>query len=390
MRVGIFIGKMQSLKTGGGATFQHNILNQITKASSKHEFYIFYKGKKNIFSDEKNLKFIAIGKRSPWSFIRKSRHKKLALNREILKNKIEILWFATPSYHYVECPFIITVWDLEHRTKSYFPELTLSGSTFDEREELYRNAIPKASYVITGNKEGAAHVNQFYNFPLNRVRTISLPTPQFVYEEKADDKILSKNQLTKHGYLFYPAQFWPHKNHIRIVKALKVLKSQGHDIKVAFSGTDKGNEKYIKEKVQELGLVDDVKFLGFISKAELVSLYKHSIALTFASICGPDNLPPLEAMALNCPVICADNDGMREQLGKESALFFDPLDENDLVKKVKLLLDDKSLREDLIVNGNALSSRLTTEGYIHKFLDLIDEFAPIRECWSKEEKFTHL
>jgi glycosyltransferase involved in cell wall biosynthesis len=390
MRIGIFVGKIQSPKAGGGSTFQHSILDEIANTSSTHQFYIFYQGKENIFDDQKNIKFIALGKKPILSLKRKSHYKKFALNREVIKNKIEIMWFATPSYHYVECPFIITVWDLEHRTKPYFPELTLSGSTFDEREELYCRAIPKATFVITGNNEGASQVSQFYNFPRDRIKTIPLPTPQFVYNDVSDDKILEKNQLTKNNYLFYPAQFWPHKNHIRIIKALKILRSQGRDIKVAFSGSDKGNEKYIKEKTQEFGLSDSVKFLGFISKSELISLYKNSTALTFASICGPDNLPPLEAMALQCPVICADNAGMRQQLGENAALFFNPLDENELAKKVALVIEDQNLKANLIKSGLDLSAQTSTKAYMKQFLEIIDEFAPIRECWSSEERFVHL
>lgn len=390
MRVGIFIGKMQDPKSGGGSTFQSSIIKQLIKTNSNHEFYIFYQGKANFFQDNDNVKFISIdqGKKKP--LFGKSKYKKDLLNKAVLQNKIELVWFATPSYHFVEAPFVITVWDLEHRLQSYFPEVTLSGETFEQREKLYQTAIPKASYVIIGNKEGARQVHQFYNFPLDRIKTIALPTPQFTKDLQEDEEILTSNFLSKNNYLFYPAQFWPHKNHIRILKSLKILKEQGVNLKVAFTGSDKGNKNYITQKVHEFGLENDVKFLGFVSQSQLITLYKNALAMTFASACGPDNLPPLEAMALGCPVICADTPGMEEQLGENCALFFNRWDEKDLAQKIREILLNQSLRTDLINAGINLAEKLSPENYMKKFLELVDEFAPIRECWSGDQKYIHL
>ena len=61
--------------------------------------------------------------------------------------------------------------------------------------------------------------------------------------------------------------------------------------------------------------------VGLVSKEEVVALYKNAYALAYASYFDPDNLPPLEAMALNCPVICSGTNGMKEQL-RDCALFF--------------------------------------------------------------------
>jgi glycosyltransferase involved in cell wall biosynthesis len=381
MKIGFYIGEIQEQTSGGSATFQASILNELIKTESKHDFYILYDNKARLFEDNENVKFVNMD-------VQKG-EKRFFLNEKVLEHNIELVWFLSPSYHFVEAPFILTIWDLQHRLQPYFPEVNLSGWTFDDRENFYKNAISKASYIITGNLAGAKEVGQFYNFPDERIKIIPFSTPQFVFEKNENDEILSQNNLEKNKYLFYPAQFWPHKNHIRIIKALNILKKQGIDFKVAFSGSDKGNEKYIKEKVKEYHLENDVKFLGFVSEAELISLYKNAFAMTYASMFGPNNLPPLEAMALNCPVICANAKGMQEQLG-DAALFFDSKDENDLVQKIKTLLNNNDLKKSLIRKGNDLSFSLTSDKYVQKIINLIHEFAPIRECWSNSEKYTHL
>ena len=382
MRVGFFVGEIQNGTIGGGATFQANILYQLIRTKSDHKFYIFYKSNDNLFDDSENIKFINLSKLKKGLL-------SISLNDQILELKIELVWFLTPHYEFVEAPFVLTIWDLQHRLQGYFPEVSLSGWDFNKREKFYSEYIPKASYIVIGNNQGAGEVEKFYNFPRERIKIIPLPTPQFVFEDSADDKILSRNNLVKGNYLLYPAQFWPHKNHIRIIKALDILKKQGIEWKVVFTGSDKGNRDYIEAKVKEYNLKDEVNFLGFVSKAELISLYKNAFATTFLSAFGPDNIPPLESMALGCPVICADAKGMKEQLG-DAAIFFNPFNENELVEKIKELSGNDNIRAAMIENGKIVAQSVTTDKYIEKMISLIDEFSPIRECWSDQDKYIHL
>lgn len=388
MRVGIYIGRIQDPTKGGSATFQMSVLNELIKSNSNHTFFIFYKNKKDLFQDTEQVKFINLEFRFKHLLTRQSKSRKLLLNEKALENKIELMWFLIPSYYFVEVPFVLTVWDVEHRLHPYFPEVSFSGWTFDARESFYQNAIPKAAYVAIGTQEGANQLEKFYNIDADRIKLIPFTVPQFVYENKPDDSILNKNQLVENEYLFYPAQFWPHKNHIRLIKALRLLKNQGVSLKVAFSGADKGNLKYIKQKVKELDLEDDVKFLGFVSESELVSLYKNAFALTYLSIFGPNNIPPLEAAALKCPIICSNVKGMEEQL-KDAALFFDAVNEYDLAEKIKLLLENNQLRSELIEKASCLADSLSCDKYVKNMVEVIDNFAPYRECWGNEEKYIH-
>jgi glycosyltransferase involved in cell wall biosynthesis len=397
MRIGVYIGELIHSTSGGGSTHQETVINQLIKTNSNHEFFIFYKGKLKESYDEKLAQFIAVNepkiKKSKLPrFLRKKRKKQTDtfLNTKALEHKIEFMWFPALMFQAVDVPYALTIWDLQHRLQTFFPEVSVSGTNFFEREKFYQQCVPNASYIIIGNKAGAKQVEKFYNFPAKRIKTIPLATPQFALSDAmSDDEILTKHGLKKNSFIFYPAQFWPHKNHIRILKALKILQQQGIDLQCVFTGSDKGNETYIKQKVSEFALNEKVKFLGFVKESELVSLYKNASALVFASMFGPDNLPPLEAMALKCPVICSNSDGMEEQLG-DAALFFNPLNENELAQKISLLLSDDNLRQQQAAKGYQLAHILTPENHIKKFLDLVDEFAPIRECWSSDEKYVHL
>ncbi len=377
MRIGFHLGEIYNEDLGGGYTFQKSIIEALGKVVSEHEFIFYYRGRKRTFLDYPNMTFINLNVVES-SFFNKKKNKQEALKKMVLKDKIDIVYFITPYYEEIDLPYIFTVWDLNHRKNTFFPEVFINKE-FENREKFYQTAISKSSYTIIGNKTGKSQVCKYYNMDEERVKTIPMPIPDYVYEKSGDDNILNKLNLQKEKYLFYPAQFWAHKNHIRLIKAMKILKEQDFDFKMVFTGSDKGNKDYIEQKIKEYGLENEILFAGFVSQQELISLYKNAYALTYSSFFGPDNIPPLEAMALKCPVISSNAEGMEEQLGN-CALYFDLKNENELVEQIKKL-SDKNLRQDLIQKGEILAKSCSAQNYVVKMLEVINEFQPIRECW---------
>ena len=403
MKIGIYLGKyiFSSAKSGGAFTFQQSILNNLLELKSQHDFYIF-SDDANRFPKKSKLNFVQLNRfyadsdesffktqflRISRKFKRNNLERKFfnPLNKAALEKNIELMWFVTPAYEFVEVSYIYTVWDLQHRKQSFFPEVSIAGWKFEDREKRYNFVIPRAAYVISGNEEGKDEILRFYGIPPERVKTIPMPTPDFVFNSFDIDSILEKKLPEK--FLFYPAQFWPHKNHIVILYALKILKEKyGLDFSVVFTGSDKGNLGYIKQKIKELGLQKKIHFLGFVSIQELITIYKSAFVLVFPSFFGPDNIPPLEAFALECSVIAAKVDGSQYQL-KDAALLFDPISEKDLADCVKNLFENTKLKEELIKNGVKKANVFSSKNYIKQIFNIFDEFALIRRCWSNTEKY---
>jgi len=120
----------------------------------------------------------------------------------------------------------------------------------------------------------------------------------------------------------------------------------------------------------------------------LHQLYLNAFALVFASLMGPDNLPPLEAMALGCPVVSAAFNGAREQMG-DAALFFEALDAQEAATQV-LKLTDPQLRKTLIANGQALAQTRSPDEYVRKVNTALDQFAKKRRLWGPSNSYRHL
>jgi len=190
------------------------------------------------------------------------------------------------------------------------------------------------------------------------------------------------------SFLLYPAQFWPHKNHVTLVDALARLRERGSPLKLVFTGSDKGNRSHVERYVAERGLSESVLFVGFVEAAVLQQLYLAAAALLFGSLMGPDNLPPLEAMAHGCPVVCASYAGAHEQLG-EAALFFEGLDAAGAAAQIERLTDPE-LRAKLVSRGRELVRSRDVDGYIGRVMQVLDEIAQVRRLWAPGNAYRHL
>ena len=127
-------------------------------------------------------------------------------------------------------------------------------------------------------------------------------------------------------------------------------------------------------------MADQVHFLGFVPREDLVGLYRNALALTYPTFFGPENLPPLEAFGLGCPVIASRVRGADEQLG-DAALLVDPTDVEGLAGAVWSLYQDQGLRKQLICRGRQRAARWTAEHFVQKVLAFIDGFGRVRRCW---------
>ena len=72
----------------------------------------------------------------------------------------------------VSIPFITTVWDLEHRKRPYFPEVSRTGWLWADRERHYQTVLPRASFVITGTTTGKDEVVRYYGINPENVKVI--------------------------------------------------------------------------------------------------------------------------------------------------------------------------------------------------------------------------
>jgi glycosyltransferase involved in cell wall biosynthesis len=399
MKIAVILGSIAPLE-GGGFTFQDDLVDALLALApqSQHHFSIVgnfpSKMENSSRQNAGNISYLQFGSSrfdrfgriartvlGENSYLARAVGIKTALDRFLMAKGTEMVWFATPFFRATELPYIYTVWDLQHRVQPWFPEVSSRGR-WNYRDAYYGGAIRRAFRVIVANSTAQREADRAYGLDPDRALVLPHPTPGFaINHAKLPRPNVPTSVADLPDYFLYAAQFGPHKNHVGLLKALAILRdSVGRVANVVFVGHDLGNLEHVRKTAERLGLDRQVRFLGFVSRTDLVALYRNAIALVFPSFFGPENLPPLEAFALSCPVIAARVNGAQEQLG-DAALLFDPADSVAMSEAMSLVMDSLSLRSTLIDRGIARASRWRASHYVTSVIKEFDKFAEIRCCW---------
>ena len=187
------------------------------------------------------------------------------------------------------------------------------------------------------------------------------------------EEILSK------PYFFCLGAEDPRKNTLRMVRAyLELLKTSNTPVNLVISGYANWQNSSAYRAVQAAGAEGRVKFLGFISISDLALLYKHARVFVYPSLFEGFGIPILEAFSAGCPVIASNLTSIPE-VGGDAGLYFDPLNENEIVQSLMRLLTDARLRDKMIEAGRIRAQQFTWMETARKTL------AVYRECMDENK-----
>ena len=245
-----------------------------------------------------------------------------------------------------------TIHDLMHRYETEYPEL-IEKSQYERRENLFNGMVKWCVGILVDSSIGKTHVVQSYEADPSRIHVLPFYSPP--YEIFLGRTRTSLNDL-KNKFnisvddIIYPAQFWSHKNHVALIRAMAILKTVGAGINLVLVGSEKNSKESVKTMISALGLQNDIILLNYVSHADLLGLIEHAICLVMATHCGPTNIPPLEAFKLGVPVVASDVYGVKKQL-KDAALYFNPNMPVELAKNIQKIHEEHGIREMLTTKG---------------------------------------
>lgn len=320
---------------------------------------------------------------NPWWHLCQVRFKLTGpLEKKLLRHGCDLAYFVTPSARpniLQRLNFIATVWDLCHRDTPEFPEVR-EFARFQVREHLYRTSLPSAFAILTDSAALAAKVSQRYGIDGDRLLPMPFAPAPFLSAAAAAQtrQVLDKYGVAE-GYFFYPAQFWAHKNHVRILQALLLLRDRGHRPQVAFAGGDQGNRAHVERFMDAHALRDQVHLLGFVPAEDMRGLYEGCGAVVMPTYFGPTNIPPLEAWLVGRPLIYSSQ--FKEQAG-DAALCVNP-DDPEALAQAMLACSDAGTRARLIEAGSTRlrhveQQRRDAESAL---LERLRQFAARRGTW---------
>jgi glycosyltransferase involved in cell wall biosynthesis len=311
-----------------------------------------------------------------------------AFERHFAQYAVDLIYFLSPTAmanDLEELNYIATIWDLCHRDDPEFPEVR-AGRVFEQREGLYRSILPKATALFVDSPLGKVRMMRRYGIDEERVHV--MPFIPAIGTQISDDAYragyidIRKKYRLDLPYVFYPAQFWAHKNHVYLLQGLKCLEVEfGEKVGAILAGGDHGNLAHVRQTAARLDLSDRVRFAGFVPDEEIKYLYKQSLALVMPTYFGPSNLPPLEAFNLGVPVLYSDKPGTRDQVGG-AALLMDLQEPRSMAAHLASLIENPGLCETLVERGKAVLAQYSNEERLKVLTTVLRNFQRRRACWA--------
>jgi glycosyltransferase involved in cell wall biosynthesis len=184
--------------------------------------------------------------------------------------------------------------------------------------------------------------------------------------------VREKYELTK-PFLLTVSTIEPRKNLANVLGAFSQI-SDKIDHELVLVGAYGWKCSDLFELIEELGITNRVRFLGYIDGEDLPVLYNLADIFLYPSLYEGFGLPILEAMASGCPVITSNCSSMPEVAG-DAALLVDPLEQDNLAEEIIKLLSDGTLRNDLQAKGLNRVEQFTWRNCAEKTLAVYRKFA---------------
>lgn len=187
-------------------------------------------------------------------------------------------------------------------------------------------------------------------------------------------------------FVFYPANFWRHKNHLRLLEAMCEVTRREPELALVCTGSLLGRDAEWSTAMHAANVSRQVVHLGKVSRAEISWLYRHARALVFPSLFEGFGIPLLEAMQSECPIACGNNTS-QPNVADAAALYFDASNPASIAAGIIRIAKDDALRAALVRAGRTRLAHFTVrnqiEGHLAAFATACRRHNPLR-MWYNE------
>jgi glycosyltransferase involved in cell wall biosynthesis len=224
----------------------------------------------------------------------------------IIDQSVDVILVPTTllNFYALKVPSVLCIHDIQ---QEYHPELF----TFKERVLRwgpYRLSCWKADAIQASSKYIKDCLIEKFNFLESKKVFIAHEGVDLVNfsinaptHKPVDLEILNEN-----AFVFYPAQIWPHKNHLLLIEALSIFKRKmGYELPCVLTGYDYGQWSLVQDSIDKYQL-DGISYLGRVSFASILWLYQNCIAVLALGLHESSSLPVREGAVFGKPLICSN------------------------------------------------------------------------------------
>lgn len=268
-----------------------------------------------------------------------------------LARGLELDVLHVPSYRRMlgtrPCPLVATIHDLApfRVRKKYSLARMFYGRV------VARQLAQRQDQIIAISENTARDIREFFHVPEERIHVVHNGVEHERFfpgnREQAHAEIARRHNLSAPFFLYVARLEHPAKNHIRLISAFNQFKSAtGSNWQLVFGGSDWHGAEAIHVAARQSPFASDIRFLGFVANEDLPNLYRAADVFVYPSLYEGFGMPPVEAMACGCPVICSARGSLGEVVGNAAAVV-EPEDVNSLAKQLAFLANSVDERERL-------------------------------------------
>lgn len=255
--------------------------------------------------------------------------------------------YITPKWH--NYPSILSFMDMQHE---FYPEFFSAGEL--EHRKIYKTSAQVASRIIAISEYTKKCLVERYGIPEQKIDVVYLGYGsgyRVIPQTDSDLETIKKKYGLEKPFMFYPAATWPHKNHSKLLRALRIIIDRyNFDGELILTGIPMNAHDEIMKEIDALKLTKHVRLLGYLDVKELPYLYNIARFLVFPSLFEGFGIPVVEAMACGCPVACSNVTSLPEVV-ENAGVVFDPTSIEDMAEKIYGLWCDSSKLDDFSKAG---------------------------------------
>jgi glycosyltransferase involved in cell wall biosynthesis len=219
------------------------------------------------------------------------------------------------------------------------------SSTYKWCEDTIDAIITNQQPVLLSSQDSKNDFEKFYYYHGSEVKILRFAS---VLPEGLTNYQLKSGYAAK-SYFIVSNQFWPHKNHLTVIKAVAELKKKNIEVTVLFTGHLSDRDPTYADKVRKVitsnNLENNIRFLGFLDRLEQLALIKNSLALIQPSLFEGWSTIVEDCKSLNKFLLLSDLKVHREQISS-NCCFFSPLEHVELSEKMVEVLNTGSVDTD--------------------------------------------
>ncbi len=258
-----------------------------------------------------------------------------------------------PYQDYVYCPNIPTVYNPHDLQHLHYPEF-FAPEEIERREIIYPAACRAAKTVVVASEFVKQDVIKNYGIEAEKIQVIYWSPPEIKIQETTKNGINSlfeKYNCPPRPFILYPAMTWEHKNHIRLLEAVHLLRERDRFIvNVVCTGHQNSHFAQITDRLQKLNLENQIRFTGIVEYKELSMFYRAAQLVVVPTLFEAASAPLFEAWQHETAVACSSVTSLPEQAA-DAALLFDPFSVEEIADALKRLITDEKFRSELRVKG---------------------------------------